>query len=278
MTDLSLEVYTSPTRDLTTGGLFSPTTSTLIYGPKEAVLVDAQYMLSDVAEVAARIEASGRTLTTIYITHAHADHYFGLEWLADRFPAARAVALPAVVDDIAATNEDARAQWRDWFGGQALDNTIIPEAMDGDVLAVDGHELRAILLGQGDIDNSTALHIPELNAVVAGDVAYNGIHSMLALTGPAEWRQWITSIDKLADLDPTTVIAGHKRPELPDTADFTLGRTRDYIQAFIDEVEASADSREMVARMQARYPDFGNPTALILSTVMAFKRNKAQIH
>ena len=274
MKDLTLEVYTSPFRDLSTGGQFSPTTSTLVYGPTEAVLVDAQYMLSDIAEIAALIETSGRTLTTAYVTHAHADHYFGLEWLLDRFPAARAVALPAVVDDIAATNEDARAQWRDWFSGQALDNTVIPEAMDGETLTVDGHELRAILLGQGDIDNSTALHIPDLDAVVAGDVAYNGIHSMLALTGPAEWRQWIASIDKIAALNASTVIAGHKRPELADTSAATLDRTRDYIEAFIDEVENSANSRDMVARMQTRFPEFGNPTALVLSAVTAFKRKK----
>ena len=99
MTELTLDVYTSPMRDISTGGQFSPTTSTLLTGPTEAVLVDAQYMEGDVAELARRIESSGRTLTTIYITHAHADHYFGLEWLLDRFPTARAVALPAVVAD-----------------------------------------------------------------------------------------------------------------------------------------------------------------------------------
>lgn len=120
MTELTLDVYTSPMRDISTGGQFSPTTSTLLTGPTEAVLVDAQYMEGDVAELARRIESSGRTLTTIYITHAHADHYFGLEWLLDRFPTARAVALPAVVADIEATNDAARTQWRDWFSGQAL--------------------------------------------------------------------------------------------------------------------------------------------------------------
>jgi len=78
MADLNLNVYTSPMRELPNGGQFSPTTSTLLTGPSEAVLVDAQYMESDVAELVRRIEASGRTLTTIYITHAHADHYFGL--------------------------------------------------------------------------------------------------------------------------------------------------------------------------------------------------------
>jgi len=94
MSELRLDVYTSPLRDLDNGGQFSPTTSTLVYGPTESVLVDTQYMADDVDEVIRRIEATRATLTAIYVTHAHADHYFGLERLLERFPTARAVAAP----------------------------------------------------------------------------------------------------------------------------------------------------------------------------------------
>ena len=70
--------------------------------------------------------------------------------------------------------------------------------------------------------------------------------------------------------------AGHKRPELPDddlTA--TLDATADYIHDFIDELELSIDSRDLVARMQRRYPDHGNPSALILSAVTAVRRRRS---
>ena len=187
---------------------------------------------------------------------------------------ARAVALPAVVADIEATNDAARTQWRDWFSGQALDNTVIPEPLGSGVITLDRHELRAIRIGQGDIANNTVLHIPALDAVVAGDVIYNGIHPLLALTGPDEWRQWIDSVDKIAALNPRTVVAGHKRPELPDDVAATVAGTRDYIGHFINEVDDSADSRDMVARIQQRYPNHGNPSALILSAVAAFKRKR----
>ena len=112
--------------------------------------------------------------------------------------------------------------------------------------------------------------------MIAGDVIYNGINPFLAASGPEEWRSWIASIAKVADLKPRIVIAGHKRPELPDddlTA--TLNATRDYIQNFIDEFDLSTDSRDLVARMQRRYPDHGNPSALILSAVTALKRRTA---
>src|SRR2546427_13047581 len=63
-------VYTSPMHEFDGGrGTFSPTTSTLIVGQREAVLIDAQFMASDVAALGDMIEDSGKELTAIYITH-----------------------------------------------------------------------------------------------------------------------------------------------------------------------------------------------------------------
>ena len=274
MTSLRLDVYTGPLRDLDNGGQFSPTTSTLVFGPTESVLVDTQYMSDDVDEVIRRIEATGTTLTTIYITHAHADHYFGLERLLERFPHARPVAAPVVAAEIAAGNEAHRASWADMFKGHALDNTVIPEPLDGDTITVDGEVLRAVVVGQADIPNNTVVHIPSLAAVVAGDVVYNGINPFLAASDPDGWRGWLASIAKVAELDPRIIVAGHKRPELPDD-DITasLVATSAYIRDFITEVELAHGSRDLVERMQRRYPDFGNPSALILSAVTALKRS-----
>ncbi len=276
MTDLQLDVYTSPTRDLPNGGQFSPTTATLVFGPTEAVLVDTQYMETDVAELARRITTSGRTLTAIYLTHAHADHYFGLERLLDQFPHARPLAVPAVAGDIASGHEASRAEWAERFGGEALDNTVVPEPLEGDTITVDGEPLRAINVGQADIPNNTVLHIPSLGAVITGDVIYNGINPFLGVSSPEEWRAWLASVDRVAELEPRIVIAGHKRPELPDDdLAASLDATRDYIQDFIEELDLASDSRDLVARMQRRYPDHGNPSALILSAVTAVRRRKA---
>lgn len=275
MSGLHLDVYTSPLRQLDNGGQFSPTTSTLVYGPSEAVLVDTQYMHDDVDEVIRRIEATGTTLTTIYVTHAHADHYFGLERLCERFPQARAVATPVVAADIAANNDALRTSWTEMFRGAALDNTVIPEPLDGDTISVDGETLRAIVVGQADIPNNTVLHVPSIAAVVAGDVIYNGINPFLAASDPDAWRLWLASIAKVAELQPRIVIAGHKRPELPDDdIAASVGATGEYIRAFMAEVEAASGSRDLVERMQRRYPDYGNPSALILSAVTAIKRNR----
>src|SRR2546430_15210267 len=103
---LRTDVFTSPTHDLVgIPGTFSPTTSTLVAGQSESVLIDAQFIDSDIAALGDMIEASGTTLTTIYVTHGHADHYLGVGPLLDRFPGARAIATASVVDHIEKTLE-----------------------------------------------------------------------------------------------------------------------------------------------------------------------------
>ncbi len=63
--------------------------STLVTGQKDALLIDAQFTLADGKKVADAIKASGKTLTTVYVTHSHPDHYFGFPALKEAFPNAR---------------------------------------------------------------------------------------------------------------------------------------------------------------------------------------------
>jgi NAD(P)-dependent dehydrogenase (short-subunit alcohol dehydrogenase family) len=70
--------------------------SVIVTGKTDAVLIDAQWTLSNAHRVIAEILETGKYLKTIYITHAHPDHYFGLGTIAEAFPEARLVALPSV--------------------------------------------------------------------------------------------------------------------------------------------------------------------------------------
>jgi glyoxylase-like metal-dependent hydrolase (beta-lactamase superfamily II) len=275
MTNIDLDVYTCEAFELPNGGTFSPTTSTLITGDTQAVLVDTQYREPDVLEVIRRIEASGKTLTTVFITHGHFDHYFGLEMLLAHFPYARAVATPTVAAYIAGNHSAERKSATAFFGGQALDSTIVPQPLDTDILRLDDAAFRVIDLEQADIAPTSIVHIPAIGAVIAGDAIYNGVNPFLAASGPADWPKWVASVDRIAALNPTTVIAGHKAPARGDEA-ACIGETRDYLEKFIDYFGTSSDSRELVKRMKELYPDHVNPSALVMSAVTAFKHKKRQ--
>jgi len=157
-TDVQLQahVYTSAARVI--GGdpnrTFSPATSTLVTGETEAVLIDAQYTESEVSALGDMIEQTGKHLTSIFITHGHYDHYYGLSQLAAQFPDARPVATAAVVADIHATLDFQAKQFQGFFGDDPK-ATVLPEPLEGSVMYVDGQELRVIEIGQGDIAPST---------------------------------------------------------------------------------------------------------------------------
>jgi glyoxylase-like metal-dependent hydrolase (beta-lactamase superfamily II) len=254
-------------------GTFSPTTSTLVVGQSESVLIDAQFIESDIAALGDLIEASGTKLTTIYVTHGHADHYLGLGPLLDRFAGARPIATATVVDYIKKTLGLQARQWSAMFGDGAVTATALPEPMDSDVIELEGMEMRVIEVGQADIYPSTVVHIPAIDLVVAGDVVYNQVHMMLGLTGPDEWQEWIESVDKVEQLHPTTIVAGHKKPDASDEdAEAMLGSTRSYISDFAELSQTTKDADELVAGMLARYQTFANPWTLEFSAQAWFRR------
>lgn len=259
---LGLHVFTTPAHTLRDGqNTFSPTTATLITGVSDAVLVDTLFMEDDITALGDMIEATGRRLTTVYITHGHADHYFGLGQLLDRFPEANSVAAPEVAEYI-----EASVQAEVTAFGRMLDDlvtpTVLPVALAGDVLELEGEHLR-VIHGPGDIKPSTALHVPSLDAVIAGDVAYNKIHQMMVFGGPEEWQAWIDSVAQLEALEPRVVVAGHKRPEAADDdARTILGQTRTYLADFADAVATGLSAPQIVSVMAEKYPGHGNLTTL----------------
>jgi len=84
--------------------MWSPTSSILIYGERDAILVDTLATTAQATALADWVEESGKNLKTIYATHGHGDHFFGNGILLERFPGASAVATPQSDRDHAEAN------------------------------------------------------------------------------------------------------------------------------------------------------------------------------
>jgi glyoxylase-like metal-dependent hydrolase (beta-lactamase superfamily II) len=257
------------------GGTFAATTSTLVSGPTEAVLIDAQHIREDVTALAGFIGRSGKKLTTIYVTHGHADHWYGAGDLLATFPDARVVATAPVVEYISQAGEAEAQQWAAMFGDRVARPTAVPDTLDGLTIELEGRELRIVEVGQGDIQPSTVVHIPDLEAVVAGDVVYNQIHAMLGLSGPSGWQRWIQSLEIIEGLAPRMIVAGHRKPESSDyDASRMLDETRSYISDFAEGAKRLGSADELVELMKSRYPDFGNRWTLHFSAQSWFSRKR----
>jgi glyoxylase-like metal-dependent hydrolase (beta-lactamase superfamily II) len=275
--DLHAEVFIGPFLPFEQGkGTFAATTSTLVSGPTEAVLIDAQHIRSDVAALGDLIARRGRRLSTIYVTHGHADHWYGAGELVARFPGARVVATPPVLEYIHQAAEVEAQQWAAMFGDRVAKPTAVPEPLDGLSLELEGYELQIVEVGQGDIRPSTVVHIPAIETVVAGDVVYNQIHAMLGLSGPSGWERWLQSLDVIEKLDPKMIVCGHRKPESSDReASRMLDETRSYISDFAQGAQSLDNAEELINLMKSKYPDFGNRWTLHFSAQSWFSRKQA---
>ncbi|MFE5702023.1 MBL fold metallo-hydrolase [Rhodococcus koreensis] len=274
--DLRAEVFIGPFLPFEQGGgTFAATTSTLVNGTSEAVLIDAQHIRADVAALAEFIGRTGKRLTTIYVTHGHADHWYGAGDLLATFPDARVVATAPVVEYINHAAESETQQWAAMFGERVAKPSAVPEVLDGLTIELEGHQLQIVEVGQGDIHPSTVVHIPDLDAVVAGDVVYNQIHAMLGLSGPEGWERWLQSLDAIEKLSARMIVAGHRKPESSDyEASRMLDETRSYISDFAEGAQRLETADELVQSMRSKYPDFGNRWTLHFSAQSWFSRKK----
>ena len=233
---------------------FDPITSTLIFGEHDAVLVDAMITVAEAEALADWVALHNRNLETIYITHGHFDHFYGLSILLDRFPGARAIATPNTVNAMQMSFiPTVERLARRLFPGQVPTKLVAPEPYERDMFTLEGHELRIIEQGHTDSSDTTSLYVPSIGLIVAGDVVYNQCRIYVGNTTSESRKNWIAALDRLAALNPTIVVAGHKKPGAPDSP-ATIQETKRYLQDF-DRVEKAATSdQELFDQMTELYP------------------------
>src|SRR6202790_3369369 len=280
-TSLGWDVFLAPSIPAITSELppgekqrpWPPISSTLVFGKRDAVLVDTPITVEQARALSDWIVASGKNLTTIYATHGHGDHFFGTNTVLERFPGARFVARPDVIKVMRqqASAESLATFWNPRFPGQISSHLAIAEELAGNVINLEGHDLVSVPLVFTDTASTTCLHVPSIGLIVAGDAAYNGVHLHLSESPNQQRRQeWIAALDKMESLKPRAVIAGHKRVGNDDSPRI-IGETRKYIRDFERLVMQTTTARELYDGMLTLYPDWINRGAL-WSSVLAVKR------
>jgi glyoxylase-like metal-dependent hydrolase (beta-lactamase superfamily II) len=252
---LKLEVYANT--DPSTFGV----ASTLSTGKTEAILIDAQFTLADAHRVVANVLASGKKLTTVYISHGDPDYYFGLEVITQAFPGVKVVASAPTIAHIKQTLPKKMAYWGPILGTNAPKNPVVPAQLSGNTLTIDGEKLEVMGL-DGDNAEHSFVWIPSIRTIAGGVSVFGNFHLWTADDASVAKRaQWLKVLDKMEDLKPEVVIPGHFKAGTTFTVEH-LQYNREYLKAYDLELAKAKDSAALIAAMKKRYPNAGLGMAL----------------
>jgi glyoxylase-like metal-dependent hydrolase (beta-lactamase superfamily II) len=245
-----------------------PVASVIVSGARDAVLIDAQFSRGEALKLVERIRATGKHLTTVYVSHSDPDFYFGLDVIHAAFPDAKIVATPQTIAGIEKKKDAKVAFWGPILKDNAPQSIIVPQPLKGDTITLEGQALKIEGL-KGATPERSYVWIPSIKTVAGGVVVFSGLHVWTADTQTAESRQqWLSTLKGIEALKPVTVVPGHFAPGAPLTPD-SIAFTRDYLVKFESETAKAANSGALIARMKELYPNAGLNAALDTSAKVA---------
>ncbi len=228
-------------------------TSTLLTGETEAIVIDAGFTRADALRIAANVLDSGKKLTTIYVSQADPDYYFGVETLKEIFPAADVVSIAAVLDKLSAKLAGKVAFWGPKMGANAPRKPVVPRALEGNTLTLEGHviEIRGTT---GPLAHRPYAWIPSLKAIVGNIGVFGDMHVWTADTQtPALRSAWVAQLNEIIALKPDLVVPGHMKAGTKADAS-ALGFTRDYLLTFEKNLATRTASAALIGAMKQSYP------------------------
>jgi glyoxylase-like metal-dependent hydrolase (beta-lactamase superfamily II) len=244
---LSIKVFTSPDDQFWTN-------SVIVEGAHEVMLVDAQLTKTSAEKVLKQIRETKKPLSTIYITHAHADHFLGLEVFKEAYPRVRIIATPAVVDRMNQVYQEKIDKWKKILGPGATSHVVAIENFDGNFIKFERSKIEVLKDIQGDTDENTMLWIPGQRILIAGDVLFNNMHVYTAETDSKARGKWLNSLKKIRELKPSVVVPGHSKVGAPLDASTAVDFTENYLLAFEEELKKAKDPDSFINTMKERFP------------------------
>ncbi len=225
--------------------------SYLISGESEAILFDVFMLHSDATQIADRISQSGKTLTTVMISHAHPDHFMGLDVITDHFPRARIVSTQNVVADIKSDGPWMFSMLQGKLGPNGPKRLVIPEVLSEPGLNIERVQLEVVEFGEGESKHLAAVHIPGLKALLSADLVYNNAHLYLQERRLESWLVRLDELEVFAKGKISTIYPGHGEPAGLEL----IGQTRAYLHDFAAAIE-SGNPKAVEERILAKYSQY----------------------
>ena len=252
---LTLKVYNPGT-----SAIF-PVTSTIVYGKKDAALIDAQFQKQYAEQVVKEIKDMKKNLKYVFVSYHDPDYYFGLNVIHKAFPEAKIISTAQTAYLIEASKDMKLDVWKKQLGTDAPDTLIVPEVVDT-LPTIEGNALEVKY--SKDDSAHPFVWIPSLKAIVGGGSVTEGGHIWMADTqGDKGIERWQQVISAMKQLEPATVVPAHfvSSDYMPQVLDFVGKYLADYRQA----AAKSNNAAELTAAMEKAWPQLPGKDNLVFS-------------
>ncbi|WP_267740483.1 MBL fold metallo-hydrolase [Myroides injenensis] len=263
---LNFEIFNAPV-DTSFG-----VSSVIISGIKDAILIDALFLLEDAEKVATHIKESGKNLKAIYVSHGDPDFYFGLQVFKKYFPNVVVYATSATVEHIKETSQKKLEVWGERLGDALPNNIVLPQVLKGNTLELEGKELQ--IIGLGSHPKRTFIWIPSVKAIVGGINVFGTTFNLwMADASSADAKeQWLEVLDSMLELHPSIVVPSHANQN--SSFDIkAIEHTKEYLLFYINAMETTSNSTKLIEVIKAQYPALTFEAALQLGA----KVNKGEM-
>jgi glyoxylase-like metal-dependent hydrolase (beta-lactamase superfamily II) len=233
-------------------------TSHIIEGKNDLIVIDAQFTKSDAQALKDRIRSTGKNLKTVFVTHGHPDHYFGVEALKKDFPNARYVAEQATIEDIKKTGDGKLSYWKSVMPAEMPSQVPSLAKVESSDLRLDGEALQLVQLAPGESDHASMVVVPSIGAAFTGDMLYDDVHLWLAeAKGRTDsWKQNLQTLR--ANPSIQTIYVGHQAVARANGKE-VIDANVEYIE-FAEGVFASATtSAEAASQLKTQYRGYQLP-------------------
>src|SRR6266436_1891815 len=223
----------------------------MIEGPTAVVIFDGQLLLPYADEVASYVQTLGKPVDRIILSHAHTDHWSGLQVLTERFPDARVFALDGVADQLRARGRARLDSLGRIYGEKVATKVTVPtETITEGLQRIDGvtYDFKRFVDAESDLQLAALL--PKQKVLMAFDLVFSpNEHAFTVVDHFDHWMIVLEQLKALQDYDTITI--GHDTPVHRSAIDSTIT----YVKRAREIHAVSADAKTYSESLKAAFPD-----------------------